>query len=54
MRLLPDHLAELTSPAANGEVAMIWFGGGVSPQIVDDLYGVESVDELDIRMVRVS
>lgn len=36
---------------ANGEVAMIWFGGGVSPQIIDDLYGVESADELDVRMV---
>jgi len=30
---------------------MIWFGGAVSPQIVDDLYGVESIEELDIRMV---
>ena len=29
---------------------MIWLGGAVSPQIVDDLYGVESVEELDIRM----
>ena len=30
---------------------MIWLGGAVSPQIIDDLYGVESVEELDIRMV---
>ena len=36
---------------ANGEIAMIWFGGGVNPQVVDDLYGVETVDELDVRMV---
>lgn len=33
---------------------MIWFGGAVSPQIVDDLYGVESIEELDIRMVSYS
>ena len=39
------------NPSANGEVAMIWFGGAVSPQIIDDLYGVETVEELDIRMV---
>ena len=31
---------------------MIWFGSAVSPQIIDDLYGVESAEELDIRMVR--
>lgn len=37
---------------ANGEIAMIWFGSAVSPQIIDDLYGVESAVELDIRMVR--
>jgi protein transport protein SEC24 len=30
---------------------MLWFGAGVSPQIIDDLYGVESMEELDIRMV---
>ena len=37
---------------ANGEIAMIWLGGGVSPQIIDDLYGVESLEELDTRIVR--
>lgn len=36
----------------NGEIAMLWFGGAVSPQIVDDLYGIESLDQLDIRMTR--
>lgn len=36
---------------ANGEIAMLWLGSGVSPQIIDDLYGVENADELDIRMV---
>lgn len=36
----------------NGDVAMLWFGNSVSPQIVDDLYGVENVDELDTRMTR--
>lgn len=37
--------------SANGEIAIIWFGGGVSPQIVDDLYGTDNVQELDVRMV---
>nr|ODN99776.1 protein transporter SEC24 [Cryptococcus depauperatus CBS 7855] len=36
----------------NGEVGMIWFGHGVSPQIVMDLYGVENLDELDLRITR--
>ncbi|ORX40834.1 hypothetical protein BD324DRAFT_678254 [Kockovaella imperatae] len=36
----------------NGEIAMIWFGGGVSPQIIDDIYGAESLQELDIRITR--
>lgn len=36
----------------NGDVAMLWFGNAVNPQIVDDLYGVENVDELDTRMTR--
>ena len=30
---------------------MIWLGAAVSPQIVDDLYGTETIDELDTRMV---
>jgi protein transport protein SEC24 len=30
---------------------MIWLGNAVSPQIIDDLYGMESADELDVRMV---
>ncbi|KAK8850698.1 hypothetical protein IAR55_004618 [Kwoniella newhampshirensis] len=36
----------------NGEIAMIWFGAAVSPQIVDDLYGVENLQDLDVRMTR--
>lgn len=31
---------------------MLWFGGAVSPQILDDLYGVEALEELDVRMTR--
>jgi hypothetical protein len=31
---------------------MLWFGGAVSPQILDDLYGVESPEELDVRMTK--
>jgi protein transport protein SEC24 len=30
---------------------MIWLGGAVSPQIVDDLWGTDNVEELDVRMV---
>lgn len=30
---------------------MIWLGGAVSPQILDDLWGVDSLEELDVRMV---
>jgi protein transport protein SEC24 len=36
----------------NGERAILWLGQGVSPQILQDLYGVENLDELDTRMVR--
>ncbi|KAL8280889.1 hypothetical protein RQP46_006568 [Phenoliferia psychrophenolica] len=34
----------------NGELAILWFGAGVSPQILQDLYAVENAEELDIRM----
>ncbi|GAA6041073.1 hypothetical protein JCM8097_004706 [Rhodosporidiobolus ruineniae] len=34
----------------NGERALLWLGQAVSPQILQDLYGVENLDELDTRM----
>ncbi|GAA6050283.1 hypothetical protein JCM3770_002770 [Rhodotorula araucariae] len=34
----------------NGEKAFLWLGAAVSPQILQDLYGVENLDELDTRM----
>lgn len=37
--------------AVNGEVAMLWLGHAVSPQIINDLYAVENLEELDIRIV---
>jgi protein transport protein SEC24 len=37
---------------SNGEVALLWFGHSVSPQILDDLYGVQNLDELDTRITR--
>ena len=46
-----DSDIRLALTPANGEVVMIWFGSAVSPQIIDDLYGVENADELDVRMV---
>ncbi|KAI9633449.1 uncharacterized protein MKK02DRAFT_38103 [Dioszegia hungarica] len=36
----------------NGETAMIWLGGAVSPQVIDDLWGVDNPEELDTRMTR--
>ena len=38
-------------PADNGEIAVLWLGSAVSPQILRDLYDVESLDELNPRMV---
>lgn len=37
---------------ANGEIAFLWLGAAVSPQILNDLYGVENLDEIDTRIVR--
>ena len=34
----------------NGEIAILWLGSSVSPQILQDLYAVENLDELDTRM----
>lgn len=45
-------LASNLASAVNGEVAMIWLGHAVSPQIINDLYAVENLEELDIRIVR--
>ncbi|BGP15597.1 hypothetical protein JCM10213_004114 [Rhodosporidiobolus nylandii] len=36
----------------NGERAILWLGQGVSPQILQDLYAVENLDELDTRMTQ--
>lgn len=35
----------------NGEIAILWIGQAVSPQILQDLYAVENLDQLDTRMV---
>lgn len=35
----------------NGEIAILWIGQAVSPQILQDLYSVENLDQLDTRMV---
>ncbi|KAL7416970.1 hypothetical protein BDY24DRAFT_426217 [Mrakia frigida] len=34
----------------NGEVAIIWLGAAISPQILDDLWGVDDLQNLDTRM----
>jgi hypothetical protein len=36
----------------NGEVAILWLGASVSPQILNDLFGVDDLADLDARMVR--
>lgn len=35
----------------NGEMCLIWLGSNVSPKLLEDLYGVTSLEELDPRMV---
>ena len=35
----------------NGERAILWLGQAVSPQLLRDLYDVDSLDELDPRKV---
>lgn len=37
--------------ADNGDIAVLWLGNAVSPQILRDLYDVESTEELNTRMV---
>ncbi|BGO91181.1 hypothetical protein NBRC10512_005725 [Rhodotorula toruloides] len=34
----------------NGERAILWLGQAVSPQLLQDLYGIENLDELDTRL----
>jgi protein transport protein SEC24 len=31
---------------------MLWLGAAVSPQILDDLWGVDALEDIDTRMVR--
>jgi hypothetical protein len=40
--------------AANGEIVIIWLGSALSPQVLRDLYGVEHLDDLDVRMASVA
>lgn len=34
----------------NGEICLLWLGSNVSPKLLEDLYGVNSLEELDPRM----
>ncbi|SPO37007.1 related to Protein transport protein Sec24C [Pseudozyma flocculosa] len=36
----------------NGEVAILWLGADVNPKLVEDLYGVARIDDIDPRMTR--
>ena len=42
----------LTFLSDNGDIAVLWLGNAVSPQILRELYDVESSEELNTRMVR--
>jgi protein transport protein SEC24 len=48
---IKDHTDRPRLSAVNGEVAMLWLGHALSPQIINDLYAVENLDDLDIRIV---
>ena len=38
----------------NGEVMMIWVGSSVSPQVLIDLFGVDDINNVNPRTVRLS
>ncbi len=38
----------------NGEIVILWLGSAVSPQILNDLYGVDDLDQIDTRIVSLS
>ncbi|GHJ87945.1 hypothetical protein NliqN6_4347 [Naganishia liquefaciens] len=53
MRISHSYMvAEGAYMLINGEVSMLWLGHAVSPQIINDLYAVENLDELDIRITQ--
>lgn len=35
----------------NGEMCLLWIGSNVNPRLLEDLYGVASLEDLDSRMV---
>nr|CDI55375.1 related to Protein transport protein Sec24C [Melanopsichium pennsylvanicum 4] len=36
----------------NGEMCIVWLGANVNPRLLEDLYGVSSLEEVDARMTR--
>ncbi|SPO32353.1 related to Protein transport protein Sec24C [Ustilago trichophora] len=36
----------------NGEMCILWLGANVNPRLLEDLYGVGSLEEIDARMTR--
>lgn len=36
----------------NGEMCILWLGANVNPRLLEDLYGVNSLEEIDARMTR--
>jgi len=38
----------------NAEIMMIWVGNSVSPQVLIDLFGVDDINKVDPKMVRLS
>ena len=53
-RTMPPFVTAAYSFSDNAEVMMIWVGNSVSPQVLIDLFGVDDINKVDPKMVRLS
>lgn len=53
-RPIPPFVTVADSFSDNAEVMMIWVGNSVSPQVLIDLFGVDDINKVDPKMVRLS
>ncbi len=49
---VPAHGRTRCIPLENGEMCILWLGANVNPRLLEDLYGVDSLEEIDARMTR--